>query len=502
MIDANYIDFLPSSVNSNDNVLLDGDKINMELKSIKENLNNEIKNMNTMKGEISVLNRDLNEAQAELNLSLKLVKIDTYLHKIKVFNETKKFEEIHEHLKKIEALIDDPDDNLIRQLKCIKNMKLRISKERVNLMCNLEEQFNQLVDVKLKNFPKTRVVNVIISKNIKDIVKCVHALGECECKFDTFISFIMDDVLKPVIGRAVSLDIKENDRDYSMSLAYSLEPVSNELRPSYVTVFNKLEEILKFFFLLNITYPNSHHFLATIFTDYREKIINLIFSECLVYCIPNKFEEKNQSTMKDDVRKLIKKFHEFYFFENEEETNVVEEICKCIDKEFIQQFTKTVQASVTELLKQDLHNMIEISNVSSISTATPLVFPKSQISKSTLELIKILEKIINEEKETDNLQKVQDTVKSILENYTFTIELHHSQLLSKIPQQSALFYNNCNYLSNWALTNEDLNFKVVGRAVHQLMQRGEEFFECQIDKQKIQLLDILKDFGEYFELSY
>jgi centromere/kinetochore protein ZW10 len=85
-------------------------------------------------------------------------------------------------------------------------------------------------------------------------------------------------------------------------------------------------------------------------------------------------------------------------------------------------------------------------------------------------------------------------VKAVLENYSFTIQLHHSQLLSKIPQQSAIFYNNCMYLCNWIALNNDLENCGMEVVMHELTVQAQEFFDCQIAKQKIQLLEILKEF--------
>lgn len=495
LIDSHYVDFVPS-VTSNEEVLHEGGILQSEMRSIQENLNNEMKNMHQSNDQISKLVEDLEETQKALKISLKLVKIDAFMHKIKLCNESKRYNDIHEHLRSIEKLIEDPKDKIIRRLDCIKNMKHRLTVERCNLKFTLEAEFNRLIQMKEKSFPKTRAVTFNISKNTCELIDCIHALFECEFSFDSFITFIMENIFQPVVSRAVSMDIKENDREFIMSLSYSVEAISDELRPTYPTVYQNLEEILKLFLNMNVVNLEGNHFLGITFNEQKPKIMNMIFQECLKYCIPKTFEENAQSTMKDDMRKFSHLLTEFHLFENDEH-EMIEGICARIDEHFNQQFTKNVQALSTELLKHDLHNMILISDDTTLSTTTPLTFPKSQISKSTLELIKLLEKIIEQGKESGNLSEVHNAIKSVLESYTFSIQLHHSQLLSKIPQQTALFYNNCNYLSNWALTNQNLDFTNMGNVLHELKQQGEEFFECQVAKQKIQLLDILKEFGEF-----
>lgn len=494
LIDANYADFVPS-VTSNEEVLHEGGILQSEMRSMQENLNNEMKNMHSSNDQISQLVEDLEETQKALKISLKLVKIDAFIHKIKLCNESKRYNEIHQLLVSIETLIDDPKDKIIRRLDCIKNMKHRLTVERCNLKFSLEEEFNRLIQMKEKNFPKTRAITFTITKNTVEIVDCIHSLFQCEFSFDSFITFIMENIFQPVVSRAVSMNIKENPREFVLSLSYSVEPISDELRPTYPTVFQNLEEILKLFLNMNVVNSEGNHFLGITFNEQKPKIMNMIFEECLIYCIPKTFEENAQSTMKDDMRKFSHLLTEFHLFEHDE-NEMIERICERIDEHFNQQFTKNVQATATELLKHDLHNMILISDDTTLSTTTPLTFPKSQISKSTLELIKLLEKIIKQGQESGKMNQVHNSVKCVLENYTFSIQLHHSQLLSKIPQQTALFYNNCNYLSNWALTNKDLDFSNTENVMFELKQQGEEFFDCQVAKQKIQLLDILKEFGE------
>lgn len=493
-------------VTSNEELLHEGDILQAEMKTIKENLNNETKNMHSANDQISRLVEDLEETQTALRVTLKLVKIDAIMQKIKLLNESKKYKDIHGQLNALQKILEDPEDKIIQRLDCIKSLKHRIIVERCNLKSNLENEFNRLIQLKEKNFPKARAVTCVISKNINAIVDCIHALVECGFVFESFVEFLMKNVFGPVVSRAVSLDIKENDRDYIMSLSYSTETITDDLRPTYPIVAHNLEQILKFFISMNIVDNQGHHFLALTFKDERINILEMLFENCLKFCIPKTFEEKSQCTMKDDIHKLTQIFFNYHLSDTDD-VELAEKICEKIDDHFNQQFTQNVQASASELLKRDLHDMILISDDATFTTSTPLTFPKAMISKSTLELIKLLERILQQAKECEKSDEEKrknllDTIKSVLENYTFTIQLHHSQLLSKIPQQSALFYNNCYYLSNWILTNKELEFNDNGFVITELKRQGEEFFNCQVAKQKIQLLDILKDFGKIIKKKY
>lgn len=492
---------------SNESLLQEGSHLEHDVMNLKENFNSESTSMLKANEELYKLVEDLQESQLGLTISLKLVKIDSLMEKIKLYNDTQNYKEVNQLLNTIQLLIGDPDDKIIRRLEMYKSLRLRLVLERENMLKNLDIQFNKLIQMKQKTFPKARSVTLVISKNKSEIAECINSLLECDYNFEILIEFFMKNIFEPIVCRAVSLDVKENDREFTMVLSYSVEPVSDELRPSYEVVFINLRTVLFFLLDMSVVITNGSHFLAHIFHDERKQIFDMIFNECLVYNIPKTFEERNQSTLNADITKLGKHFIDLHFFESTNERETLDAYCEKIDNLFFQQFTKNVQASANEILKRDLHDMILMSDDSTLSTSTPLTFPKSMVSKSSLELIKLLEKIIRQAtscgKDDEAKRKnLLASVKSVLENYTFTVQLHHSQLLSKIPQQSALFYNNCMYLCNWIALCSDLENCEVDAVINELKRQGEEFFECQVVKQKIQLLEILKEFGKSLLLIY
>lgn len=498
-MEANYTDFMPEII-SNESMLEEGTILDNDLNSLKENLNSESKSsLKAASEEVSRLVEELNESQLALCTSLKLVKVDSLMQKIKLYNDSQNYKEVNKLLNAIQLIIEDPDDKIIRRLEMYKSLKTRMIAERDSMMKNLVGQFNNFVQTKLKTFPKSQCITFTISKSTAELVECIKALIECGYEFKNFVEFCMSNIFTPIISRAVSLDIKENDSEITMILSYSIEPITEDLRPNYEIVFINLRSVLFFLLNTNVVIQNGIHFLAFAFSDKKKEILEMIFNECLIYNIPKTYEEKNQSSINNDIEKLNKSFIELHFFEGNDEEEI-RFYCHKIDDLFFDQFTKNVQASANELLKRDLHDMILISDDTTLSTMTPLTFPKSMVSKSILELIKLLEKIIRQAgnctaEESQKRANLMNSVKSVLESYAFTIQLHHSQLLSKIPQQSALFFNNCMYLCNWIALNNDFEGFNIDVIINDLKRQGEEFFECQVAKQKIQLLEILKEFG-------
>lgn len=501
-IEANYVEFLPTVI-SNEVLIEEGKRLEGELMNVKENLKNETKSVYKANDEMSKLIEDLEEANLKLNLSMKLMKIDKLLATIKQFSEAEKFVEINRSLNSIQLLLNDPDDNIIRRLEIYKNVKKRLTYERENMMYNLEARFKNLVNMKEKSFLKTRSIVVSVSKETAKLVDCINSIKESDYNFTSMTDFLMRNIFEPIICRAVSLEITEDDSNFAMSLSYSTEPITDELRPNYVAAFTNIRTVLFFLQNMNVQLKSGEFFLAHVFESRRNDLLELIFKECLIYSIPKTFEEKKQCSMSVDIVKMSKLFVETNFLVARSEGGTedqLEDYSEKVDKLFYHQFTKNIQSSASDLLKRDLHDMILISEDTTISTNTPLTFPRSMVSKSTLEIIRLLEKIIRQAKAcTDDPEKQNSlmmSVKAVLENYTFTVQLHHSKHMSQIPQQSAIFYNNCMYLSNWVITNRDTEHYGMDLVVKDVENQGLEILECQIEKQKIQLLQILTEFGK------
>lgn len=499
-MEVNYNEFMPEIV-SNESLLDEGSSLENGINNLKDGLNNASTNMlKSASDEVSRIVEELEENQLALNTSLKLVKIDSLMQKIKLLNESKNFKEVNNVLNSIQLLLGDPDDKIIRRLDIYNSLKAKLSGERENMLKNLAMQFDKLVQTKIKTFPKNQSVTMIISKNVEELSACINALLECDYSFKVFIEFCMINIFEPIVSRAVSLDVKENESDSTMLLSYSIEPVSDDLRPGYENIFLNLRTVLFYFQNLNVPLKNGSYFLTEVFATQKDRIYEMIFDECLTYNIPKTIEDKNRSTINMDITKLSKYFIELHFFDSIDEEELIA-YCQKIDNLFLQRFTNNIQELANELLKRDLHDMILISDDASLSTTTPLIFPKSMISKSTLELIKLLEKIMRQiaSANDDNEKKkvnLLESIKSMLDNYAFTVQVSHSQLLSKIPQQAALFYNNCMYLSNWASMNDEFRDCKIDQVIEKLKGQGAQVFECQVAKQKIQLLEVLKDFGE------
>lgn len=95
----------------------------------------------------------------------------------------------------------------------------------------------------------------------------------------------------------------------------------------------------------------------------------------------------------------------------------------------------------------------------------------------------------------DIIERLLSTIPSILERYLTEVPTHHAKLLVNIPQQAALFHNNCNYLAYWTTKNGN-KIELFGNIVKSLQKLGTDHFVRQINNQKEQIMELLREFSE------
>lgn len=87
------------------------------------------------------------------------------------------------------------------------------------------------------------------------------------------------------------------------------------------------------------------------------------------------------------------------------------------------------------------------------------------------------------------------TTSLIINVYLSEVPKHHQKLLQTIPQQTALFYNNCMFLAHWVTKNSEKGIPAYSTLVKSLQSLGVQHFNKQINIQRALLIDILKQMG-------
>lgn len=112
-----------------------------------------------------------------------------------------------------------------------------------------------------------------------------------------------------------------------------------------------------------------------------------------------------------------------------------------------------------------------------------------------------MEKVLHQARTAneDIVEKLLSTIPLILERYIIEVPTYHAKLLVNIPQQAALFHNNCNYLAVW-VTKNGCKIESFERIVNSLQKLGSDHFLRQVNNQKEQIMDLLREFSKIFWL--
>lgn len=384
-VEDNFENFLPNA-SSNRQYLDEADRIVKEIDHLYQNLSNESKVVvlgSLDKNELGEYIQHLEEAKAGLHTSHKILKIDHLFQCIDVAKTHNEYQKVMGYVFDIRDLLNDPKDEILRQLDCFANINIRFQIEHQSLLYGLKQEFDQLVQLKEKSFEKTKSVTMRISKDRDKFAEIAMALITTKFNSRTMCDFLLNNVFKPIITKPVSIEINDTDGAFvQLQLSYSSIDLSDDLRPNYKNVFENLKLSIECLRYINNSFDEKVCVFTIIANSVKEQFIDLLRNSCLSYSIPNTINEMKASTMVDD----IKDFNEFLVankFLRDTDTELTD-FAQKVDVLFQNRFCRNILDSAVEIMQKDLHDMMIISeNENPSQSATGAVFPRCMISKST-----------------------------------------------------------------------------------------------------------------------
>ncbi|XP_058455605.1 centromere/kinetochore protein zw10 isoform X2 [Malaya genurostris] len=491
-----YVDFLP---NCFDNV-----KIMKNGKMLEEEINNVVTLVNqdtawqhnTTQENMQQIREELSECIAAYKTSFKLQTIHGLFEMIPRTGDD--YQKLIHIIEKIKLLLNDGTDLVLPKLECYQTIRLRCHEEHQLILFNLNKKFESLIQLNEKSFQNTKSITIKIKKDEDQLHQVILALVHANYNVHKMCKFLLDNVFEPIITRPVSLSYNENDGDFvTLQLSYQLKS-GNELRPNYKTIFKLIMETFFCLGHMNILISERQCIFSIIAKHTKGRICNLLVESCLQNDIPDTIAEMNDSNIVQAVQEFNNFFRKMLYLDGVND-NVLDEYANKIGLLFQKKFCTNIVNSAFDIMKKDLHDMVLVEEREPHLSSGSDMFASCMISKSTIELKKLLDKILSEaltsEKElSDRLMK---TIAIILERYANEVIKNHEKLLQKIPQQSALFHNNCMYLSFWLQKNggklgSNCSFMLVGNA---LRDQGSQTFQSQLLNQRTLLLQSLESFA-------
>ena len=520
-IEDHYNEF--TYIAGNNQLYLDkANHLTAEVNQIYDRIESETRNdLLAVAADVQQYMDELQEIAIGLRINHKLLQIDELLKQLEVAKSCFKHIRVKEIITQLRHIIyDSTDEEIFKRTECYRNINIRLHIEHELLLNTLQNRFELFVQMTEKTFQNTKSVTLRISKDQTALREIVTAMFNSNSNAQKLCKFLMANIFEPIVNQPVSLEYKDKDigndsseEHASLTLSYSLKPMitstNQVLRPNYKIVFKNVMKTFLCLNHLNVVITDEISVIEVLAETIKTTLLKMIINECITYSIPETIDEMDGSELVSDILEL-NKFLKKCGFLSEQDAQLTD-FAEKINVIFKKRFCENILNSAVELMHRDLHDMQIVKDVK-----TEHDFPRCMISRSIIDLIGLLEEVLREAADFANGTKsvsviaekyviddihqiLRSTVPIILERYITEVARTHEKLLQTIPQQAALFHNNCQYLAYWLEHTEHSGILPSEKAhmlVVNLQELGSEHFAMQIKNQRTQLVDILKEFGK------
>lgn len=494
-MDSNFVEMLNYHGNNTEFLVDEGEKLTREVDDVMQNTALEAKSeLYAASEELRQVLQELEEIKVGCSSSQKLLKISELFENLETAKGENEYLLVMDLIGKLKSYIEDPTDKILPKLECFPKIKLKYHIENEMLIHNLNKQFEKLVQFSEKQFQSTKAVILKISKDKCELSDIVVALFNVRYNPQQISNFLIESCFEPIITKPVSIGEVEDPNFYTFNLSYSLKDLGSNLRPNYAMVLQNVEKLIVWLNHMNISIFENVNVFQKLSEHIKERLLAMILSECFEYAVPETIDEMENSTLVED----IKKFNSFLLEQqliNETDGQLLN-YSENIWNFFQVKFCKNIFESAVEIMHKDLHEMVAVGDKVATESTTnlPFLFPKCMVSRTTLDLINLMEKVLRQSKSSpdDIDNRLLKTVSLIMNKYLNEVPIYHEKLLQEIPQETALFHNNCMYLAHWlSKNNECEKYNLVQQSLQTL---GTEHFMSQVKNQKTQITGILKEF--------
>lgn len=510
-IDDDYCDYL-LDLGSNKLYLTEGARLCDEAELLLQNVSNETRNdLLAANDDLHGLTEELTEAAVGMRVSHKIVRLDALFRDIAEANGNREYLSVLEYTAQLKHLLDDPDDTVLPQLDCYTAIRLKYAAEARMLQQHLREQFESMVQLTERKFQNIKSVAVRITRDENQLHDTIVALLSSNYDPQPMCTFLMDNIFVPIVRQPVSLQLNDNDAaQVTLTLSYSLvAPGGNDnvanLRPHYRTVFANIQLAFQCLGHMNIALTPERCVFGVFADAIKARFVQLLLDECLTPAVPSTMDEMNESTLVDDLLAFNQFLCDMLFL-REELDGELKQFAGSVDVLFANRFCTNIVESAVAIMRHDLHDMVlvgeEARAADQPASSTGDAFDRCMVSKSTTELTNLMDKVVRQASKDEQTVGLLATIPAIVERYVTDVPTFHARLLQNIPQQTALFHNNCQYLAHWLTQNAaraatgaaDQDAATFASRSTALRHCGTSLFGQQTAHQRDQLMQIMRDF--------
>ncbi|XP_053680328.1 centromere/kinetochore protein zw10 [Anopheles nili] len=498
IICANYVDFVSSNAHEK---LLDTVKtLESEIKDLVASPSQaaSLDKSSVAWNDLRHYQRDLEEGIRGYKIARRLLSIHDLFESLNLLGNG--YEKTAHILSKIKALLNDVQDPILPELNCFESLMLRYETEHEAFIHDLNAQFNDLVKLQQRSFQNTKSVTIQIHKDENVLYQVVVTLLKTQHNFQQLCRFLIEHVFGPVIVKPVSLicNEKSNEQNVSINLSYQLA-VGEELRPGYKTVLSNMVQIFYNLSNMNIVVSDDECLFKVLAKQTKKHLCSMLIEQCLERDIPGTIEEMKDCSMVKDVCEF-NTFLETSNFVDGENDQLLVEYANSIETIHQKKLCDNVLETALGIIKRESHEMVLIEDHEYQFGGSSTIGQRSScmVTRTVVDLKKFLDKVLAEVAAAhgEAADRLLKTIATIVERYMVDVPMANEKLLFKIPQQSALFRNDCAYLNYWLQKNDDklkdhCSFASISEA---LKARGEDILQQQLNNQRTQMMQALNGF--------
>lgn len=448
----------------------------------------------------------------EMQILKKILRVDALLEEVERCKTSNDRLGVMEYLSELEELINDKEDIIFRNLDCFENICGRFESERSVMKDSLKQRFNQLVQMTEKQFQTNKLVHMRLSRDTEELRVVIKALLAINLKSQWISDFLLDNIFVPIITRPVSFEmIESNSHFIELKLSFSAkERSADDLKPNYQIVFRHLRVVLEALHTIQLFEVVSDHA--------KTAFLRTLIDGCLLDAVPETMDDMKETTLVEDVLNFNQFLVDMHFYGESERVELLQ-FSEKVESLFRHRFSTGILNSAVAIMRKDISDMVlmapggssEEVSAKDDDTTNFTIFPKCMVSKSTVELINLMGKIMREidllgsKREQAVAQGGGDTdptviqllsiISVILDRYITEVPSYHKKLLTRIPHLTALFHNNCMYLAFWIGKRESvLNISGDSQLLIDLKRLGVEYLTEQVASQRSQIMEIMRDF--------
>ncbi|XP_039281552.1 centromere/kinetochore protein zw10 homolog isoform X2 [Nilaparvata lugens] len=553
ILDSNYAKFKPV-LESNGGMLEKAECLSEDMSVLQSRVENQINHeLANSTGKL----QKLKDVLQEKTLSLEIVEHLLYLHhgmiNVKREEENSCFVECSRIIK---LLKDDlANQNYVKML----DIYVPLDNELVRLYNRIAmktlDQWKPFINwIELESADSREVNGISLqftkvesNSSKEQLVQALNNFDLLALEIKTFGSKFLTRVLVPLIESSRVVTVSENGdiltvhcfrKDEQVVSSYKQDQSSYKPGESSheQNESSHKQQCLQVFSKLTVVFDFIHRHLdiaigdgITFITELGE-VIGDDFCESLNRCLDDAIPkcQKELESYKEVVDRLI----EFESLLHQKgllsrDNHKLHEYAENIDILFANKISQCYLMKARNIMKKDLFNVMEVGVKHEVSgerksstvflthiSPNTFQFPYCQISKSTYELMQLIEDMFQESAIASSeliFRTLYHRSRHILSMYCDIVPLHHKNLLETIPQQSAFFYNNCCYIAHRLATlgvqyrslledvakdkMEAQKILLFCDLVPTLQATGINVLKNQLNTQKKILIDIVRDSG-------